>query len=272
VSPTEKRAEHKIRELKYGAAKDAGHTHGRWYAKHEAYRSVRNKVDGDFVEPVYQPQRIVADDLSDIEKHNSELHPLQKTYPGMTRKQVFLSKINPSLKPIRPWYLYQFIGNKTQTSLHNNDYCRVDNEKFELSDFEALKRLKSNNTEVTAYWLPLEDGSVDKVYLYQDDVYIGEALNRSAFDYNECAIERTPEDEAKMLHQQKRVAKFDKLINENKTGIPQLGHREKDASEAELLSAPVEALVAVMPEGDEEEELLREYAGIDFKAYGESIF
>ncbi|KAA6323493.1 hypothetical protein EZS27_027071 [termite gut metagenome] len=272
ASPTEKRAEHGIRSLKYSTAKDAGHTRGRWFARGEAYKCVRNKVDGDFVEPLYQPQTIIADDLLDIDHYNNELHPLQKTYPGMTRKQVFLSKVNPSLKPIQPWYLCQFIGNQTQTSLHNNDYCRVDNEKFELSDFEALKRLKSNNTEVTAYWLPLEDGSVDKVYLYQEDTYIGEALNRSAFDYNECAIERTPEDEAKMLHQQKRVAKFDKLIKESKTDIPKVMHRKKDAAEEEILSAPLETFAPViLEEEDEEEKLLKEYAGIDMRAHAEAL-
>jgi hypothetical protein len=231
---------------------------------------VRNKVDGDFVEPMYQPQTIVADDLADIEKRNNELHPLQKTYPGMTRKQVFLSKINPSLKGIRTWYLYRFIGNETQTSIYNNDYCRVDGELFELADFSCLNRLKSNNAEVTAYWLPLKDGSVDKVYLYQEDTYIGEALNRSAFDYNECTIERTPEDEANILHQQKRMSKFDKFIKETKADIPKLGHRQKDAVEAEILSAPVETLAPVEIE-DDGEELLREYAGIDFRGYGESI-
>ncbi|KAA6310533.1 hypothetical protein EZS27_038177, partial [termite gut metagenome] len=186
-SPTEKRAEHSIKRLKYGTAKDAGHTRGRWYARSEAYKSIRNKVDGDFVEPEYQPQTIIADDLADIDTYNNELHPLQKVYPGMTRKQVFLSSANPALKQIEPWYLYQFIGNKTQTSLHNNDHCQVDGGKFELADFDSLNRLKPNDVGVTAYWLPLEDGGVDKVYLYQGDTYIGEALNRSAYDYNECA-------------------------------------------------------------------------------------
>jgi hypothetical protein len=272
ASPTEKRAEHAIKSLKYGTAKDAGHTRGRWYAGHEAYRCVRNKVDGDFVEPLYQPQTIIADDLADIEARNNELHPLQNTYPGMTRKQVFLNKYDPSLKPVQSWYLYRFIGNQTQTSLYNNDYCRVDNEKFELADFNSLNRLKSNDTELTAYWLPLEDGSIDKVYLYQEDTYIGEALNRSAFDYNECAVERTPEDEAKMLHQQKRIAKFDKFIKESKAGIPKIGHRQTDAAEAEILSAPAVALVPVaVEEEDDGEELLKEYATTDFRAYGESI-
>ncbi len=45
-SPTEKRAEHNIKSLKWGTAKKNGHTRGRWYAKHEAYRSIRTKVDG----------------------------------------------------------------------------------------------------------------------------------------------------------------------------------------------------------------------------------
>ncbi|KAA6342182.1 hypothetical protein EZS27_010036 [termite gut metagenome] len=271
-SASEKRAEHATRSLKYGAAKDAGHTRGRWYAKHEAYRSIRKKIKGDFVEPVYQPQTIIADDLADIEAHNNTLHPLQKTYPGMTRKEVFLNNYNPSLKPAQAWYIYQFIGNMTQTSLRNNDYCRVNSEKFELANHESLKRLKPNNVKVTAYWLPLEDGSVDKVYLYQGETYIGEALNRSAFDYNECAIERTQEDKEKMLHQEKRIAKFDKLIKESKADIPKLGHRKKDAAEAEILSAPPEILVPVaLEEEDECEKLLKEYADVDFHAHGEAI-
>jgi hypothetical protein len=75
AGPTEKRAEHAINSLKYGVSKREGHTRGRWYAKHEAWRSVHNKVDVYFVEPEYQPQTIVADDLADIEMHNNELHP-----------------------------------------------------------------------------------------------------------------------------------------------------------------------------------------------------
>ncbi|KAA6342184.1 hypothetical protein EZS27_010038 [termite gut metagenome] len=51
TSPTEKRAEHIIRHLKYGTAKDTGHTRVRWYAWHEAYKNVRNEKKNDFVEP-----------------------------------------------------------------------------------------------------------------------------------------------------------------------------------------------------------------------------
>lgn len=227
-SPTEKRAEHNIKSLKYGVSKKNNHTRGRFYAKHEAYKCVRNKVNGDFIEPKYQPQAIIADDLADIEEHNNKLHPLQKTYPGMTRRDVLMKQVNPNLKPIEHWYLYQFIGNETETSIYNNDFCPVQHEKFELMDFTCLKKLKSNNLNVKAYWLPNNDGGIDKVYLYQDGIYIGEALNRSAFDYNECAIERTDDDDAKIQYQSKRIAKYDKFIRDERREVPAIGHANID--------------------------------------------
>jgi hypothetical protein len=252
-SATEKRAEHKIREFKYGISKDNGHTRGRWYAKHEAYKSVRNKVNGDYVEPKQQPQAIVADDLSDVEQHNNELHPLQKTYPGMTRRDVLLSNINPILKPIEHWYLYQYIGNETETSIYNNDYCPVQGENFELTDYACLNRLKPNNVTVTAYWLPEPDGSINKVYLYQGDTYIGEAVNKAQFEYNENAIERTDQDRANMLHQNKRCAKFDKFIKDRRAEIPYIGTMK--TSDAQILdSIDTEIIEGEQPEGYEEDE------------------
>ena len=264
TSPTEKRAEHKIKEFKYGASKRAGHTRGRWYAKHEAYRSVRNKVNGDYVEPEYQPQAIVADDLADIERHNNELHPLQKTYPGMTRQEVFLSNINPDLQPIEHWHLYRFIGNETKTSIYNNDNAIVQEEKFELMNFESLKRLKPNNYEVTAYWLPEADGSINKVYLYQGDTYIGEALNSRQFEYNENKIEQTDEDRANILHQNKRTAKFDKFIKENRRDIPKVDTYDTEEMEV-IRSVPVEIVETEQPRGYEDDEF-NELENMDWAA------
>lgn len=253
--PTEKRAEHAIRSLKWTVAKDGGHTRGRWYARHEAYRCVRNKVDGDFVEPTCQPQAIVADDLADIEKYNNTLHPRQKTFPGMTRRDVLLKHYNPKLGQLEPSYLYRFIGNETATSLRNNDYCVVANGEYELADFDALNRLKPNCHEVTAYWLPVADGSVPRVYLYQGDTYIGEAVDRGRFAYNECAVERTPADDAAMLHQHKRGAKFDKLMRDRRAEFSRVG-RMAAAQAAE--TAGVEPAIVLeestQPKGYEEDE------------------
>jgi len=244
-SSIEKRAEHHIKSLKFGVAKKNDHTRGRFFAKGEEYRSIRYKKKGDFIEKEYDPQTIIEDDLRDIEEHNNSLHPLQKTYRGKTRKQVFLENINPNLPKLEPWYLYKYIGNETETSIRNNDYCAVNYNKFLLENFESLKRLNPGNTEVKAYWIPLKDGSVDKVYLYQDDTYIGEAFNSKQIEYNEFAYERTEEDEANMLRQNKRAAKFDKMTKDHR-GY-RIGIMDSEVS-AEIISMPPEIVEAAQSE------------------------
>ena len=86
--------------------------------------------------------------------------------------------------------------------------------------------MKPNNRKVTAYWLPNSDETVETVYLYQDGVYIGEAENREKYAYNECEAERTEADNAAMLHQQKRVAKFDKWVKDRREELPKVGHMD----------------------------------------------
>lgn len=250
-SPTEKRAEHAIKALKYGAAKDAGHTRGRWFSKSEAWKVIRHKENGDFVEKTHQPQTIVMDDLADIETHNNSLHPLQKTYPGMTRKQVLLTQVNPKLEPIAHWHLYKFIGNETETSIYKNDYLPCNNSEFELADYSMLKRLKPNDHTVTAYWLPEEDGRIEKVYVYQGDTFIGEAVNRDQFAYNECAIERTDKDKANMEHQNHRIGKFDKTFKEKRAEIPKIGTYK---TEKQYTGKPIVLEESEQPKGLEETE------------------
>ena len=228
---------------------------------------MRNKVEGDYVEPAYDPMQIIADDLADIDRHNSELHPRQKTYPGMTRRDVLMKQVNPDLKPMDMAYLMQWIGNVTETSIRNNDWCMMDGKGFELTDFGSLNRLKPNNYRVTAYWLPRIDRTngtdkradgiscyrdnegemVERVYLYQDGVYIGEAENREKYAYNECEAERTDADNAAMLHQQKRVAKFDKWVKERRAKLPKVGHQN-----AELGMRNAELEPVIVPEVNEQ--------------------
>ena len=235
ASATEKRAEHNIRALKYGAAKDAGHTNGRWYAKSEAYSSVRKKVDGDYeIEGAkLTAEQLIADDLADIEAHNNELHKRQKTFAGMTRKEVLERCVNPELKPIEEWYLLRWIGKQTGTSIVNNNRLQVQGEQFELKDFGCIERLKPNSRKVEAYWMESwengsnglngSNGQVERVYLWQGETYIGEAENMEKYRYNEFAAERNENDMAAMLHQQKRVAKFDKMIRQRRERLPKVG-------------------------------------------------
>lgn len=257
-SPTEKRAEHNIKSLKYGVAHANGHTRGRFYAKSEAYSSVRTKVDGDMVEPEYDYETIVADDLADIMEHNNSPHPRQKTYPGMSRKDVLLSQANPELRPIEPWYLYRYIGEATETSIRNNNHVRCRCRNYELADFNSLDRLQPNNRNVTAYYLPDGEGYMESVYLYQGDTYIGEATDAERWRYNECAVERTAEDEAKMLHQNKRIAQYDRKIRGEREKLPRVGVSPKVLKgvadvEPVIVHVP-EQVIGVQPKGYEQDE------------------
>lgn len=245
ASPTEKRAEHKIRGLKYGESKNEGHTVGRWYARSEAYRGNREKSDGDYKVPTAEKGTLIADDLADIEAHNNAPHPKGRLFPGMTRKEVLLKTANPGLKAIEPWYLLRWIGNRTETSIVNNNLVQVQYEKFWLSDFGSLGRLKPNSKKVEAYWLPEADGSIKTLYLYQGESYIGEAENMEKWRYNEFAIERTAEDEAGMQEQMKRVAKFDRMIKERHAELPKVGgwrRQEKSGEDWEAVAASVEVV------------------------------
>ena len=260
ASATEKRAEHNIRALKYGAAKDAGHTNGRWYARSEAYSSVRKKVDGDYeIEGAkLTAEQLIADDLADIEAHNNELHKRQKTFAGMTRKDVLMKCVNPELKPIEEWYLLRWIGKQTGTSIVNNNRVQVNGEQFELKDFGCIERLKPNSKRVEAYYIPCgsnglngSDGQIERVYLWQGETYIGEAENMEKWRYNEFAAERTDADREAMLHQQKRVAKFDKMIRTRRAELPKVGMA---TVEAEVFEVPVAVIETEQPrnyEGDE---------------------
>ena len=108
---------------------------------------------------------------------------------------------------------------------------------------------------MTAYWLPSDNGSVEKAYLYQDGVYIGEAENREKYAYNECEAERTESDAEAMLHQQKRVAKFDKWVKERRAELPKVGHMDAELAEA-IGTTPLEVVPEVneQPQGYEEDE------------------
>lgn len=264
ASATEKRAEHNIRALKYGAAKDAGHTNGRWYARSEAYSSTRKKVDGDYELGGVRltAEQIIADDLADIERHNTEHHKRQKTFPGMTRRDVLVQRVNPELKPVEERYLLHYIGERTDTSIVNNNRLQVKGEQFELTDFACIGRLKPNSKRVEAYYMPGEE--IERVYLWQGETYIGEAENMEKWRYNEFAAERTDADREAMLHQQKRVAKFDKMVRERRAELPKVGMATVDA---EVLEAPVEIVETEQPRnymGDEWEPATELGGAVDY--------
>ena len=223
---------------------------------------MRKKVDGDYeIEGAkLTAEQLIADDLADIEAHNNELHKRQKTFAGMTRKDVLMKCVNPDLKPIEEWYLLRWIGKQTGTSIVNNNRVQVNGEQFELKDFGCIERLKPNSRKVEAYWSENAQGEVERVYLYQGDTYIGEAENMEKWRYNEFAAERGAGDMAAMLHQQKRVAKFDKMIRIRRAALPKVGGTT-DIGGASVAAAVLEAQVEVV-----ETEQPRNYQGDEFES------
>lgn len=180
-----------------------------------------------------------------------------------------LYMVNKELKQVEPWYLLRWIGNRTETSIVNNNVLQIQDEKFWLSDFESLNRLKPNSRKVEAYWLPTGEGEIEKAYLYQGDTYIGEAENMEKRRYNEFAIERTEDDEAAMLEQMKRVAKFDKMVKERRAELPKVGGWEpqgKSKTDWEAVAAEVVTVEAEQPENYEGDEF--EAGAVDYAARG----
>ena len=103
---------------------------------------------------------------------------------------------------------------------------------------------------------------MESVYLYQGDTYIGEATDADRWRYNECAVERTAEDEAKMLHQNKRIAQYDRKIRGEREKLPRVGVTPKALKgvadvEPVIVHVP-EQVIGVQPKGYEQDEFSME--------------
>ncbi|MDD4421987.1 MAG: hypothetical protein PHD46_03005 [Eubacteriales bacterium] len=207
----EKRAEHKNRAKKYSAEKDLGQTTGRWWARSEAYLQPSRREGADYVEERLTYNELVAEDLAAIKRYNASKHSL---YPGKTREQVLMQNQNPDALDINKSVLYKIIGNKTETSIRRNQYCKVQYNAYSLSHPSVVSRLAPNNYDVDAYWLEDENGDINNIYIYQDDNYIDTCAK--IVKYNEATAEQTDEDRAALTEQAKYVAQFDAWVKEGK--------------------------------------------------------
>lgn len=214
----EKSAEHKNRKFKYGVEKQNHANTGRFYARLEANRP---KVEKEYDETnnkwkvkEYTWDEIVAANERDIYEYNHELHPDQKRFKGMTRWDVLEMMQNPGLRPIEKWYVYRYIGERTETTLRRNMYCTVMHDQYVLPSPQEIRKLKPGSTKVEAYWLAAEDGSVGEVYLWQGDEYL--CCCQRAARYNTATVEQTEADRAAYTEQAKYVSQFDKMMKDGK--------------------------------------------------------
>ena len=140
-------------------------------------------------------------------------------YPGMTRWQVLEANINPNLLPYDARTLAYHIGERVETSIRRNSTIRVAHEDWWLSSTSVLERLEPNNYKVTACYLPDDEGAPQEVFIYQKGKYIDtvEKVNT----YSRVMAEQTEEDQAAFVEQQKKIAKFNKYVEDN--AIDRLG-------------------------------------------------
>ena len=190
---------------------------GRFYGKGK-WRTESKKVSDETNElyedkKYYSWDQLVAEDRKDNLEWNNKLHPDQKKFPGMTRWEVFLNKVNPNLKPLDKLTLSRYIGESVETSIRRNSTVTVAYREWWLSDTSVLEKLRPNDYKVTAYYLPDENGEPTDVYLFQGDKYIDHV--EMVETYNRVMAEQTDEDTVKYIEQRKKIAKFCKYVKDN---------------------------------------------------------
>ena len=222
---------------------------GRFYGKgkwRQEYKKVSDEWNDTYEDREYFTwEELVADDRADSAEWNNTLHPDQKRYPGMTRWQVLVANVNPTLLPYDARMLARHIGEAVETSIRRNSTVRVAHEDWWLSNTAALERLAPNNYKVTAYYLPDEEGGPTDVYLYQGDRYIDKVERVETF--NRVMAEQTDEDVVKFIEQQKKVAGFRKYVTDN--AIRRVGVMK---TKVELTIEDEEDLEVATPQAEEE--------------------
>ena len=222
---------------------------GRFYGKgkwRQEYKKVSDEWNDTYEDRAHFTwEELVADDRADSAEWNNTLHPDQKRYPGMTRWQVLVGNVNPTLLPYDARTLARHIGEAVETSVRRNSTVRVAHEDWWLSNTTALERLAPNNYKVTAYYLPDEEGLPTDVYLYQGDRYIDQVERVETF--NRVMAEQTDEDVVKFIEQQKKVAGFRKYVTDN--AIRRVGVMK---TKVELTVEDEEDLEVATPQAEEE--------------------
>lgn len=191
---------------------------GRFYAKRHQYRTESKKVfdelNDTYVEKEYYSwDELIADDIRDIYEYNHALHPNQKKYKGMTRWDVLVANINPTLQPLDKATIARHVGEKVNTTIRRNSYCRVAGEDWWLSKPTVLELLSPNDYKVEAYYLTDDEGKITDMFIYQGDMYIDRLDNLGT--YNTARAEQTDDDKEIFVKQRKKISEFNAYVDDN---------------------------------------------------------
>lgn len=241
---------------------------GRFYAKRRQYRTESKKVfdelNDTYVEKDYYSwDELIADDMRDIYEYNHALHPNQKKYKGMTRWDVLVANINPTLQPLDKATIARHVGEKVNTTIRRNSYCRVAGEDWWLSKPTVIELLAPNDYKVEAYYLTDEEGKITDMFIYQGDMYIDRLDNLGT--YNTARAEQTDDDKEIFVKQRKKISEFNAYVDDN--AIVPVGLMKREAF---AMAAAAEAVAAIEEpvEVAAEEYDVEEYNPGDFAAAG----
>lgn len=214
---------------------------GRFYAKKKQYRTESVKVFDEFNNTYvdknyYSWDELIADDIRDIYEYNHALHPNQKKYKGMTRWDVLVANINPTLQPLDKATIARYIGEKVSTTIRRNSYCRVAGVDWWLSKTEVIELLAPNDYKVEAYYLTDDEDKITDMFIYQGDMYIDRLENIGT--YNTARAEQTEVDERIFIEQRKKISHFNKYVEDNAIGRVGICEKETDTDEESYLAAP----------------------------------
>lgn len=217
----EKWAETGHRVKKYGYEKKYQDGIGRFYSKLEANRTNQEKIfdeeNNNYKETTFTYNQIVAEDLAVIQKYNNDPHPNKKKYPGMSRLEVLHHHLNPNLADYQEYLLAKYIGVGVETTIMRSQYVNVNYTKYQIPSVEILSRLKPNNRQVTAFYIPTKDAKAETIHLYQGDEYI--CACSVIVKYNTATAEHTDKDRQAYTDQAKYLSVFDATIKEAKNNL-----------------------------------------------------
>lgn len=210
----EKHAEHLNKAKKYSVERKRHTDIGRWWARSEAYLTQSKREGAEYVDKGYDYDVLVAEDIADINEYNNALHPKQKQYPGMTRWQVLQHYVNVDLLQADEALVHYCIGNKTTSTIKNNQYLKVQYGEYQLPTPQHIAKLKPNNYTVDAHWLADSEGNIPEIFIYQDGKFIAKC--KKTGHYNTARVEWTEQDKESYTEQSKYVATYDKAIRDGK--------------------------------------------------------
>jgi hypothetical protein len=211
---------------------------GRFYAKDYHYRMESRKIsdasndtweDKDY----YTWEELIAEDRADVAEWNAAPHPNQKKYPGMSRWDVLVSCMNPTLQPVNKSVMARYIGEHVQTTVRRNSYCRVAYTDWWLSSPAVIEKLQPNDYTVDAYYLTDAEGEIEEVYIYQRGMLIDKLSDVGTYNTAEC--EQTEEDKKIYTEQVKKISAWDAYVRArdiSAVGVQRAERAEPERGEA----------------------------------------